>query len=59
MNIAQLLLRSATVYPERPAILHGERVLFDYRTFAGRAASIAASMRRTLGLAEGDRVAVF
>ena len=59
MNIAQLLLRSATVYPERPAILHGERVLFDYQTFAGRAASIAASMRRTLGLAEGDRIAVF
>ncbi|PKO87450.1 MAG: AMP-dependent synthetase [Betaproteobacteria bacterium HGW-Betaproteobacteria-12] len=58
MNIAQLLLRSATVYPERPAILHGAQVLHDYRTFAGRAAAIAGGLRDR-GYVAGDRVAVF
>ena len=58
MNIAQLLLRTATVYPDRPAILHGERVLCDYRTFARRASSIAAGLRAK-GYAPDDRAAVF
>lgn len=58
MNIAQLLLRSATVHPERPAILHGARVHHDYRTFAGRAAAIAGGLRAK-GYMAGDRVAVF
>ncbi|WP_265946784.1 class I adenylate-forming enzyme family protein [Dechloromonas sp. A34] len=58
MNIAQLLLRSATVYPERPAILHGAQVLYDYRTFAKRAAAIAGGLRDR-GYLAGDRVAVF
>lgn len=59
MNIAQLLVRSATVFPERPAILLGERCLFDYRALAGRVACIAGYLRGTLGLVPGDRVATF
>lgn len=58
MNIAQLLLRSATVYPERPAILHGAQVLHDYRAFAGRAAAIAGGLRAR-GYGAGERVALF
>ncbi|MDP3244592.1 MAG: hypothetical protein Q8M83_02945 [bacterium] len=41
MNIAQLLARSASVFPHHPAIQLGDRLLFDYRTLAARAASIA------------------
>ena len=50
MNIAQLLVRAATAYPERPAILHGDRVLWDYRSFARRASAIAAGLRYSMGL---------
>ena len=59
MNIAQLLVRAATTCPERPAIVHGDRVLWDYRSFARRASAIAAGLRYSLGLTPGDRVAVF
>ena len=59
MNMAQLLARSAIVFPARPAVCVGEHCLFDYRTLAGRAACIAGYLRDTLGLAPGDRVAVF
>ena len=59
MNIAQLLARSARVFPHHPAIQLGDRLLFDYRTLAGRAACIAGYLRNTLRLAEGERVAIF
>ena len=53
MNIAQLLVRSATVYPTKPAVFIGERCLFDYRTLAARAACVGGYLRDTLGLAPG------
>jgi len=59
MNIAQLLARSASVFPTRPAVFLGDRCLFDYRTLAGRAARIAGYLRGTLALKQGERVAVF
>jgi len=59
MNIAQLLARSASVFPHRPAVQLGDRLLFDYRTLAARAACIAGYLRNTLRLAEGERVAIF
>lgn len=59
MNVAQLLARSATVYPTRPAIFLGIRQLFDYREFAHRSACIASYLRDVVGLAPGDRVAIF
>lgn len=59
MNVAQFLVRTARIHPERPAVFSGERCLFDYRSLASRAARIAGHLRGPLGLAEGDRVAVF
>ncbi|MEO8103113.1 MAG: AMP-binding protein [Betaproteobacteria bacterium] len=59
MNIAQLLARSATVFPIRPAVFLGDHCLLDYRTLAGRAARIAGYLRDTLGLKPGERVAAF
>jgi long-chain acyl-CoA synthetase len=59
VNIAQLLVRSATVFPTRPAVFLGDRCLIDYRTLAGRAACIAGYLRDTLGVAPGERIAVF
>jgi long-chain acyl-CoA synthetase len=56
MNLATLLARSALVFPGRPAVALGERVLADYGTLARRCAALAAALRGTLGLAPGDRV---
>jgi len=57
MNLAQLLVRAARVYPERPAVLRGERLLWRYRELADRVARLAGHLR-ALGLAAGDRVAL-
>jgi long-chain acyl-CoA synthetase len=56
MNLATLLARAALVFPGRPAVALGERVLADYGALARRCAALAAALRRTLGLAPGDRV---
>lgn len=59
MNVAQLLLRSASVFPDRTAIMLGERKILDYRELARRVASIATYLKSDLGLTPGDRVALF
>lgn len=59
MNIAQLLKRAASIYPENEAILLGDKVLFNYRTFAQRVSRLAGAMNAELGLYPGDRVALF
>lgn len=59
MNIAQLLVRSAQVFPERPALFHGKHQVYNYRGFAERAASIAGFLRAHHEFAPGDRVALF
>lgn len=59
MNLAQLLIRNARVYPDLPAVALGEQWLYDYRELARRAGSIAAALLGPLGLARGDRVALF
>ena len=56
MNLAHLLARSARVFPGRPAVASGERVLADYGTLGRRCAAMASALRTTLGLAPGDRV---
>lgn len=50
---------AARRFAERPAVFLGEHCLFDYRTLAARAASIGGFLRDELGLAAGERVAVF
>lgn len=59
MNIAQLLLRAARVFPHNPAVFHGEKLVCTYRGLAERAARIAGGLRRRHGLRAGDRVALF
>ncbi|WPC66072.1 AMP-binding protein [Rhodoferax ferrireducens] len=59
MNLAQLLVRAARVFPDRPAVLLGDQPVLNYRELADRTARLAAYLSRTLGLAPGERVAVF
>ena len=59
MNIAQLLVRSARVYPNAPALYHGKRLVADYAGLAERAARFAGHLRVSCGLRPGDRVGVF
>ena len=57
MNLAQLLARAARVHPERPALLHGDRLVWRYGELAARVARLAGHLH-ALGLAPGDRVAL-
>ncbi len=59
MNPALWLRRSATVYPDRPALLSGSKKVADYAGFAGAAAAIAGSLVQEHCINRGDRVAVF
>ncbi|WP_189994795.1 AMP-binding protein [Thalassobaculum fulvum] len=57
MNQAMVLAQVARSFGERPAMSVGERVLYDYRTFAARVARIAGGLL-AMGLVPGDRVAL-
>lgn len=59
MNPAEWLVRAALRAPNAPALLAGPRVVADYRDFARRAAALANGLRGRLGIAPGDRVAIF
>ncbi len=59
MNLAHLLARTARVFPERPAVAHGEREICSYRELAQRVAAIAGGLRGKLALCAGDRVALY
>jgi len=59
MNLAQLLVRAACSYPERPAVLWGAEVLRNYRQLAERSERIASYLSHVLGLKPGDRVALY
>jgi len=50
------LVRSASVFPDSTAVVHGDRRL-TYRELGERAGRLAAALRQA-GLEEGDRVAV-
>jgi long-chain acyl-CoA synthetase len=54
MNVARLLRRSGEVFADRPAMYRGSELLFDYRTLAARAASLAGFLRGELGIGCGD-----
>lgn len=57
MNQAMVLAQVARSFGDRPATSVGERVLYDYRTFADRVARIAGGFQ-AMGLRRGDRVAL-
>lgn len=59
MNLAHILARSARSFPERPALLVGERCMHTYAALAARSARLAGYLRHNLGLAAGERVAIF
>lgn len=59
MNLAQLLVRSARVHPDHPALLLGDQDICDYRELARRAACLADHLRRGIGLEPGDRIGLF
>ena len=59
MNIAQLLVRSAQVFADRPAILQGDRPLYTYAEFEDRVARLAHFLRDGHGLDAGERIAIF
>jgi len=59
MNVACLLARTARSAPQRPAVFHGARCLFNYGELAARSARIAGWLRHKAGLAPGERVAIF
>lgn len=50
------LARSAAVYPDKPAVIHGDRV-FTYAQFAARCRRLASALARR-GVAPGDTVAI-
>lgn len=59
MNLCQLLVRTARVFPGNPAVFLGTEQVSDYSELAGRAARIGTFLSGELGLSAGDRVAVF
>jgi long-chain acyl-CoA synthetase len=58
MNLALWLERAGLSHGDLPALGFGTQALRNYRDTAGRAARLAASLRQTLGLRPGDRVAI-
>ena len=58
MNLATWVERNGRRLAEQPAIADGERVHATWRQFADRAAAIAASLRGSLGMQPGDRIAI-
>ena len=59
MNLANLLLRTAKINPDRPALALGNSELFGYGELERRAGALAAQLRGRFGLEPGDRVAIF
>jgi long-chain acyl-CoA synthetase len=59
MNLAQLLVRTAQVSPDAPAVFHGKRLVCTYRELFQRASVVAGYLRGKLGLKPGDRVALY
>ena len=58
MNLALFLNRTATTCRDNPAVALGNATSVSYAALAERVARLAGGMRDTLGLSEGDRVAI-
>ena len=58
MNLAGLLVDSASRHGDLPAIAHGETPILTYRALAERVARLAAALRGELRLGDGDRIAI-
>ncbi len=58
MNTAELLRQAGRSFADRPAVSLGGRVVHNYRDLARRVGTIAGHLRTTLGLEEGEHVAL-
>ncbi len=56
MNVGQFLTKSACTFPEKPALVHGQKRL-SYAQFNMRVNRLANALRR-IGIQKGDRVAI-
>lgn len=56
-NLAELLARSARIYPSRPALAVGAGVVADFAGFARRVGALAGGLKG-MGLEDGARIAV-
>ncbi|WP_028222475.1 AMP-binding protein [Paraburkholderia oxyphila] len=59
MNIACWLQRTASVFPRRLAVLHGDEPWLDYGQLAARTSALAAFLRTQCGVQPGARVALY
>lgn len=59
MNIVQLLVRAARVYPDRTAVLLGDAPVLNYGQLAERASRLAGHLRNHLRLEPGARVGIY
>ena len=59
MNLAEWLVRSASLYPDNPALMLGDRLQADYRAFAQAASCLATALTKRHGIRPGDRIAIF
>lgn len=59
MNLAHLVCRTASTYPDRPAVLLGDKPVHNYSQLAARAGRLAGYFQDHLDLVPGDRVALF
>jgi fatty-acyl-CoA synthase len=58
MNLSDLIDRNAAFAPDKPAI-HFSDATLTYAAFADRIAAAARALKSQLGIARGDRVAIF
>ncbi|MCF8130873.1 MAG: AMP-binding protein, partial [Deltaproteobacteria bacterium] len=56
MNVGQFLTKSARIFPEKPALVHGQKKL-SYAQFNARVNRLANALCK-LGIQKGDRVAI-
>jgi fatty-acyl-CoA synthase len=57
MNLADVIDRNAAFAPEKPALIFGERS-WSYATFAHQIGVLAQALKTSLGVRNGDRVAI-
>ncbi|KAF9977903.1 hypothetical protein BGZ73_004499 [Actinomortierella ambigua] len=57
LNPVHFLARSATVYPQKTAVVHGDR-RYTYRELNRRVLGLAYALKNQYGISHGDRVAI-
>ncbi|MBI2312611.1 MAG: AMP-binding protein [Betaproteobacteria bacterium] len=59
MNLANLLVRAGRVFPDNPAIAHGDQTWSTYAQLAQDVAAMGSMFVEALGLKPGERVGLF